>query len=1244
MQQRRIEAKAGAIIAVPLLFRDEVLGTMTAVNRVDEPDFTPQDVELMTAIANQAAIAIENAHLFEEMKEARQLSDTLREIEASLTATLDIEKVLNHILDGLGKVVPYASVSLMLIEDNVLRIKAARGLPDDSPVWSYPFVIGEEGIVHEIYKTKKPLIIPDVHQDPDFVQMKGSEHIRGWLGVPLIARDQVTGILNIDHNQPGFYTEKYATIATAFAHQAAIALENARLFDETQQRAEHLETLRQTSLSLTSSLELQPLLETILNSALHLLAGADNAHIFLYQNDHLTYNSALWKDGRREKIFNEPRPQGLTYTVARRGEAIIVPDMRTHPLFTNASFKLQGAIIGLPLKISRRVVGVMNIASLQPQTWLETELHALELLADQAAIAIENARLFEAERVAREQAETLREDARQNLDLIMRLYELSAEFVSILSLEDVANLVIKKVLQATGARLAALFLLDETGSFEQAFGPPKLPPRSSGATMTIAKTGQPFIVNDIQQSSYLMPESLVAKGIKAFIGLPLKAGEQTIGVLFVNYAQPHNFSDREIETFFIFANQAAIAIQNARLYEKVQQHTAQLEARVAERTFKLQTLYELAYKLGHTTQLSEVLRLTLLELYQTLPHDVAASLLLTDTRHILVIQSQHALTPDIETQIRERLLNTIASPNDHAINEKNLEVHRLQPSTEDNLQPPLKTLDSMMTVPILAGEMGVGLLLVATEQAAQFNLEQKRLLYIVANQAADTISRLQSLLAAEHQRLENLVAHLPNGIIMLNAEHQVVLANPLAQKLMHGLTTAQVGNRLTQLGEYSIETILNPISTDGPPLTLVPKNLPSQLLEVVANPITTGVETGGWILLLRDVTEERGIQRRIQQQERMAAVGQLAAGIAHDFNNILTSVIGYAELLLLDPSLSPSAKDDVARITKQGQRAAHLVRQILDFSRQTISAKHSLNLLPVVQETIKLLERTIREDIHISLEAEPGDYAILGDLTQIQQALTNLAVNARDAMPVGGNLKFQLSRLVLHSGEESPDSELYPGDWIVLAISDTGIGIAPELHQQIFEPFFTTKEVGEGTGLGLAQVYGIMTQHDGYIGVKSQARVGTTFNLYFPALLAAEPSSQETTLELPRGNNELILLVEDDLGVLTITTTMLEHLGYRVLTATNGHEALEMYDKHQSDITLVLTDMTMPQMGGAELTAALRKRNPAVKVVILTGYPQEEIGKPELTQGVVDWLHKPLSVENLAHTISRSLRLQEETS
>ena len=1287
MQKRRMQKDTGCMLIVPLRYQDEVFGAMAAVNRFDEPDFTQQDVDLILAVANQAAAAIQNTRLFQANQEARRLSDSLREIGASLTATLNIDEVLDRVLDSLGKVIPYDSTSLMLIEGDTLKIRAGRGLPENDLIWSQTFVIHENSADLKIYQSKKPLIIPDVHQDSQFTEIEGTEYIRSWLGIPLIARDEVIGILNLDHTQPGFYTEEHASTAMVFAQQAAIAIENARLFDETyhhmeqlailnelagemtgllgleelcattarrlqmafgyynvsiltvdtetqelvlqfnagayadliqpgkyrqkigqglmgkaaqtgeiilvndtqqhpnffelkqlsiraeiaiplkveqrvvgilnidsdqphafvqndvavlstiadqlavalekanlftetRQRTEQLEALRQisqdltllrdlklllrqiiqqairllngnsggiylynpdqqvlewavdfgniqlptvppiiksdeglvgkvwtseqpllindyknwsgkakfradnlpeavigapikwgqnflgviaidsmetgrhftydhvillsqfathaavaienahlydeahqrlaeleiirqASLNLTSSLEPQVVLETILENALSLITDAHNAHIFLYQDERLMFGAAMYQDGRKSEPFSEPRPEGLTYTVARQGELVVVVNMRTHPLFADASPDWQGAIVGLPLKIGQRVVGVMNISCLQPRNWTDAELRVLCLLADQAAIAVENARLFEAEHIARQQAETLREETRQHLSLITRLYELSTEFVSTLSLSETANLVIEKVRQVTNAHSAVIKLLDKAGNFEQDFGAPgEAPPRPDGTTITIAKTGRPLLAGDTQKQPNMLNPSLKNKGIKAFIGLPLRTGANTIGALFVRYDTPQSFSARVVESLYIFANQAAMAIQNARWRE-----------------------------------------------------------------------------------------------------------------------------------------------------------------------------------------------------------------------------------------------------------------------------------------------EEQLIQQRAQQQERMAAVGQLAAGIAHDFNNILTSIIGYAELLSYDPSLSDPAKEDLNRITNQGQRAAHLVRQILDFSRQTISAKHPLDLFVFLKETVKLLKRTIPEAIHISLQARLGEYGVSADVTQIQQALTNLAVNARDAMPAGGELRFELSQFELLSEQDAPHPDMTLGKWIVLEVIDTGSGIPPEHRDKIFEPFFTTKEVGQGTGLGLAQVYGIIRQHDGFIGVKSEVGAGSTFTLYLPALPANSQtlSGTSTMSDLPLGQGEVILLVEDNPQVITVVSVMLQRLGYQVLTATNGSEALQTFNHHRQEIALVLTDMTMPKMGGTELATALRELDPELKIIVLTGYPLDSQAPDNLKGRFSDWLEKPVNISQLAQVIYKHL-------
>ncbi len=392
-------------------------------------------------------------------------------------------------------------------------------------------------------------------------------------------------------------------------------------------------------------------------------------------------------------------------------------------------------------------------------------------------------------------------------------------------------------------------------------------------------------------------------------------------------------------------------------------------------------------------------------------------------------------------------------------------------------------------------------------------------------------------------------------------------------------------------------------------------------------------------LLQETLVELEGTQEQILQQERMAAVGQLAAGIAHDFNNILTSILGFAVLLQRRSDMPESAQPDLNHIVQQGQRAAHLVRQILDFSRKSIHHPQQLNLELFLKETTRFLGRTIPENINILLEIEPGDYWVNVDLTQLQQVATNLAVNARDAMPTGGELTLRLSRFTLQSNQQPPYPEMPPGEWVLFSAMDTGTGIPDEILPHIFDPFFTTKEVGQGVGLGLAQVYGIVRQHEGYIDVKSQVEKGTTFFIYLPALAVANllPKA-EIPVEMFRGYGQTVLLVEDEPAVLAATKAMLEHLNYQVLTATNGQKALSVYAEHKNEIALVLADMIMPKMDGVDLFEALQVQDHDIKVVMMTGYPLGQDSLQTFTKGIEGWLSKPIEFQQLAQAVSQALR------
>ncbi|HRV91410.1 MAG TPA: ATP-binding protein [Anaerolineae bacterium] len=390
--------------------------------------------------------------------------------------------------------------------------------------------------------------------------------------------------------------------------------------------------------------------------------------------------------------------------------------------------------------------------------------------------------------------------------------------------------------------------------------------------------------------------------------------------------------------------------------------------------------------------------------------------------------------------------------------------------------------------------------------------------------------------------------------------------------------------------------------------------------------------------LKHTVSELRQTQKQLIQQERLAAVGQLAAGIAHDFNNILTSILGFAELMKVSPDTPVSMQADLVYIIKSTNRATNLVRQILDFTQRNISQPKRFDLGTFTTEVTAFLNRIIAEDIHLTLSIEPGDYGIEADPTQIQQTLTNLVLNARDALSSGGAIEIKLGHRVFDDHHPPPLTDIQAGDWIVLTVSDSGPGISQEILPHIFEPFFTTKSVGKGTGLGLSQVYGIVKQHGGHIQVDSHEGRGATFTTYFPHISSYDITANAYDApSLVKGHNETILVVEDDKEVLNTVSMLLKSLGYRVLPASNGKEALAIYQQHQRTVNLVLSDIVMPDMNGLALLAALQTCNPDIKMILMSGYPLNKEAATAIEQDAISWINKPMPLGKLSQIIGKTL-------
>jgi two-component system cell cycle sensor histidine kinase/response regulator CckA len=390
--------------------------------------------------------------------------------------------------------------------------------------------------------------------------------------------------------------------------------------------------------------------------------------------------------------------------------------------------------------------------------------------------------------------------------------------------------------------------------------------------------------------------------------------------------------------------------------------------------------------------------------------------------------------------------------------------------------------------------------------------------------------------------------------------------------------------------------------------------------------------------LFRDVTTQRRLEEQLRQSQKMEAIGQLAGGVAHDFNNILTVIHGHGSLLLAS-GLDDTAARSAQQITMAAERAAGLTRQLLTFSRRQLIQPKRLDMNKIVGNMTDMLGRLLGADVSLQLNYSQSPATVEADAGMMEQVLLNLAVNARDAMPRGGQLGVRISIVEVNQDHVRRHPEARLGTFVCVGKSDTGTGIAPENLSRIFEPFFTTKEIGKGTGLGLATVYGIVKQHQGWIEVESVVGKGTTFRIYIPHVGAVQGEAEKPSTQiLVRGGTETILLVEDEKPVRELVARVLEKHGYKILQAGTGAEALGVWQQHKDEIVLLLTDLVMPDnMNGRELAETLWKQQPDLKVIFTSGYSADIVGKDFKLESDTNFLQKPYHPQILALTVRRCL-------
>ncbi|MFA6498412.1 MAG: ATP-binding protein [Desulfurivibrionaceae bacterium] len=385
--------------------------------------------------------------------------------------------------------------------------------------------------------------------------------------------------------------------------------------------------------------------------------------------------------------------------------------------------------------------------------------------------------------------------------------------------------------------------------------------------------------------------------------------------------------------------------------------------------------------------------------------------------------------------------------------------------------------------------------------------------------------------------------------------------------------------------------------------------------------------------LKQAAAEQEALKNQLAQVQKMEAIGILAGGVAHDFNNILSIILGYSELLLLELAENHPAREKVQTIAEAGQRAATLTRQLLAFSRKQLVKMAPCSLNQIIHDLTKMLGRMIGEDISMEVRTAAQDDTVLIDPSQMEQVLLNMAVNARDAMPKGGSLIIETENRELQTEYAKDYDGVKPGRYVVLSVSDTGQGMSRDTQEKIFDPFFTTKERGKGTGLGLAMAYGIIKQMEGHIFVYSVPERGTTFKIFLPVAHGPlEKMPESSPLPLPKGD-ETILVVDDEPSLISLVTAILQPLGYTMLKASSGTEALQMSDSFAGRIDILLTDVIMPGMNGKELAEAITARRPGTRVIYMSGYTDSAIAHHGVLASGVVLIEKPITADKLTDVL-----------
>lgn len=1225
-------------------------------------------VEALEIFAAQAALAIENAHMVEALQRRAEILALFNDISQSATAKLELDELLKDVVKTASDllVCDHSSIFLLDVDSGLYLPRAVyereSGLKPETLFTSHRYAPGE-GLVGRVAESGMPVVVDDLDEEDDslgrpLVPVDPESAIKAFVLTPLTAGDQVVGVLCAGRQGPESFMPVEVAMLSALADQVAVAVENARLFEEAQQRAVRLEAASEVARGATAILDVDQLLD----ETVQLISdkfGFYHAGVFLVdeQGEYAILQSVSSEGGRRMLARGHKLAVGkvgIVGHVTGYGEPRIALDVGADAVFfDNPDMPETRSEMALPLISRGRVIGALDVQSKQEAAFTSEDVATLQTMADQLANAIENARLYE--------------ETTSRAERLAVVNRISRAAGSTLQLDDLLDTVYQEISSVFPADAFFIALYDEEADHldfrllvDEGERHPRVKRKLDGLSAVVVEEQEPLLIRDLAEERDILPAPPMQEGdvenvAASWLGVPMLVGDRVIGIINVQSYQSHAYSAEEQLLLSTIADQVAVAVDNARLFEEVRAFSQELELRVERRTEELadaledlteerdrvETLYRIASELSASLDLDYVLNKALALVVDAVEADRASTMMLDASSgqliHRAACGADVKLSPGgdpVPFSRGEGLVGWVIEQREATIVSDIQQDSRWVEMGERD-----RAYRSALSVPLIVGDEVLGALLLLHAEPGHFREEHRRLVETAAVQVAHAINnaKLYSLIREQTEQMggmlkaqrveaaksEAILEGVADGVMVTDSEGNVILFNAAAERILElpredalgratremlGLYGSQAHDWMEMVTEWEEE----PESYEEGDYLATRLDIEDRVVSVHLAPVFMGQELLGTVSVFRDITAE---------VEAEQAKVEFVSMVSHELRTPMTSIKGYVDMLLLGTAggVTEEQKEFLSVIKSNVERLRTLVNELLDISRiesgRIMFSPQETQVEKVIDRVILSMKGRAREK-ELDLRSDiPSDLpAVHADADRVVQILTNLIGNACNYTPRGGEV-------VVCAHHHNSD--------VQISVRDTGIGISPEDQAKIFDRFFRADnpvvQDATGTGLGLSIVESLVAMHDGQIWVESEPGEGSTFTFTLPTQKA----------KMAEQNKIKVLIVEDDADVAQLMKMQLADDGREVLIARSGEAALETAQVEEPD--LITLDILLPDMDGFDVLETL-KSDPVTKeipVIIVSIVPDRR--QDGLRLGAVDYVTKPIDEQRLLGAMQKAL-------